>query len=295
MVPSARRRNHPGRWVTQGWSGEHWRARSRATSIPCRSASATKRARSARVPRSGWIAVGPPSTAPTAQGEPTSPGSGSVLCCGPCGSSARSGGRGGDRRCRSPSQRWPGSGRPRSRKVPPQRLPALRKKRKPCHRAEKAEGPGLGGRASHGLAAGWPRDAIRRSTVSAPPRRARRRVDEPRPASLARLDGLRSRAARVPSACRSASSVLGSPAAPSAIRAPSSSSRPTSWPASMRTWRSPSQVPYRSGIARISKLRPHPGRDRGPPRNGRRPPRASPPRATRRNPRRRSVRAGPIP
>ncbi len=34
IVPSGRWRNHSGCSVTHGWSGEHWKARSRATSMP---------------------------------------------------------------------------------------------------------------------------------------------------------------------------------------------------------------------------------------------------------------------
>ncbi len=72
MVPSTRWVNHSGCLFTQGWSGEHWRAKSIATSR-CRAvASATKWSKSSSVPRSGWIASWPPSGEPIAHGEPTS-------------------------------------------------------------------------------------------------------------------------------------------------------------------------------------------------------------------------------
>lgn len=72
IVPSARLRNHSGCSLTHGWSGEHWSAKSSATSIRSSRARATKRSKSSNVPRSGWIVSWPPAAEPIAQGEPTS-------------------------------------------------------------------------------------------------------------------------------------------------------------------------------------------------------------------------------
>ena len=62
-----------GARATQGWSGEHWKARSSATSISRSRAAATSASKSASVPSSGWIAVWPPSLEPMAHGLPGSP------------------------------------------------------------------------------------------------------------------------------------------------------------------------------------------------------------------------------
>jgi hypothetical protein len=74
MEPSGRWRNHSGCSRIHGWSGEHWIARSRASSIPSDSALPRSRSKSVNVPSAGWIAVWPPSAAPIAHGQPTSPG-----------------------------------------------------------------------------------------------------------------------------------------------------------------------------------------------------------------------------
>ena len=73
-VPSGRCSNHSGCSVSQGWSAEHWMAKSRAMSSPSRRASATMRSKAASSPSSGCRVVWPPSTPPTAQGLPGSSG-----------------------------------------------------------------------------------------------------------------------------------------------------------------------------------------------------------------------------
>ena len=50
MLPSGRCRNQAGCSFTQGWSGEAWKARSMATSMPRAEAAATRERKSARVP-----------------------------------------------------------------------------------------------------------------------------------------------------------------------------------------------------------------------------------------------------
>ena len=71
IVPSGRWRNHSGCSVTHGWSGEHWNARSSASSMPCVARAARPaRSKSSSVPSSGWTAVWPPSAAPIAHGLP---------------------------------------------------------------------------------------------------------------------------------------------------------------------------------------------------------------------------------
>ena len=82
-VPSGRRWNHSGYSASQGWSGEHWMAKSRAISMPRSRARAARRSRSARVPSSGWTAVWPPSGPPIAQGLPGSPGPATSVLLGP--------------------------------------------------------------------------------------------------------------------------------------------------------------------------------------------------------------------
>src|SRR5665648_1284211 len=72
MLPSTRVVNHSGWAVTQGWSGEHCRARSRATSRPSSRARATKKSKSSKVPSSAWMASWPPWAEPVAYGEPGS-------------------------------------------------------------------------------------------------------------------------------------------------------------------------------------------------------------------------------
>src|SRR5437899_95240 len=74
MVPSGRRWNHSGCSRMYGWSGEHWKAMSSATSMPRSFAELTKRRKSSRVPSCGWIALCPPSGPPMAHGLPTSSG-----------------------------------------------------------------------------------------------------------------------------------------------------------------------------------------------------------------------------
>ena len=69
-------------------------------------AASTRCSTSAIVPRSGWTAVWPPSTAPIAHGLPRILGARRrSRCCGPCGASCRSGGSAGGRRRRNPSPR----------------------------------------------------------------------------------------------------------------------------------------------------------------------------------------------
>lgn len=72
IVPSARWRNHSGCFSTQGWSGEHWSAKSSAISRSSSRARATKASKSSIVPRSGWTASCPPSVEPMAHGTPGS-------------------------------------------------------------------------------------------------------------------------------------------------------------------------------------------------------------------------------
>ena len=74
IVPSGRWKNHSGCSRTQGWSGEHWMAKSSATSRPRARARATKRSKSSSVPSSGCTARWPPSGPPIAHGLPGSPG-----------------------------------------------------------------------------------------------------------------------------------------------------------------------------------------------------------------------------
>src|SRR5438132_9953395 len=59
IVPSGRWKNHSGCSATHGWSGEHWIAKSSATSRPRLRARSTNRSKSSRVPSSGWTAVWP--------------------------------------------------------------------------------------------------------------------------------------------------------------------------------------------------------------------------------------------
>ncbi|CFP65603.1 Uncharacterised protein [Bordetella pertussis] len=66
IEPSARCSNQSGWRCSQGWSGEHWIAKSSATSMPCAAAACTSRAKSARVPSCGWMASWPPSGEPIA-------------------------------------------------------------------------------------------------------------------------------------------------------------------------------------------------------------------------------------
>src|SRR2546422_6480395 len=54
IVPSGRWKNHSGCSATHGWSGEHWIAKSSATSRPRLRARSTNRSKSSRVPSSGW-------------------------------------------------------------------------------------------------------------------------------------------------------------------------------------------------------------------------------------------------
>src|SRR5689334_23125033 len=75
-VPSGRRLNQSGCSFSHGWSGEHWIAKSSATSTFASFAAATIASKSSHVPRSGWIASCPPPSEPIAHGEPTSSGSG---------------------------------------------------------------------------------------------------------------------------------------------------------------------------------------------------------------------------
>lgn len=83
MDPSERWWNHSGCSVTQGWSGEHWRAKSSAISIRRVRAVATKWSKSSIVPRSGCTASCPPSAEPMAQGTPGSSAPGERLLFGP--------------------------------------------------------------------------------------------------------------------------------------------------------------------------------------------------------------------
>src|ERR1700674_4346831 len=70
IEPSGRWRNHCGCSRTHGWSGEHWIAKSSATSIPRRLAAELKRSKSPSVPIDGSIAVCPPASLPIAHGLP---------------------------------------------------------------------------------------------------------------------------------------------------------------------------------------------------------------------------------
>ena len=74
-VPSGRRWNQSGCSRSQGWSGEHWIAKSRAISRSFSRAAMTSPSKSASVPSSGLTAVCPPSAPPIAHGLPGSPGS----------------------------------------------------------------------------------------------------------------------------------------------------------------------------------------------------------------------------
>ncbi len=69
--------------MTHGWSGEHWNARSRASSISWRFSSASRCSRSSNVPSSGWIAVCPPASDPIAHGLPGSSGPAAAVLFGP--------------------------------------------------------------------------------------------------------------------------------------------------------------------------------------------------------------------
>ncbi len=103
--PSGRWRNQAGCSRTQGWSGAAWKARSSAISIPFDCAAVTRRSKSAKVPRDGWMALCPPSALPIAHGLPGS-SVGRLSCCSrPCGARNRSGGSAAGTRRRSPSPR----------------------------------------------------------------------------------------------------------------------------------------------------------------------------------------------
>ena len=67
--------NHSGALFTHGWSGEHWRAKSRATSILFFAATLRKSSKSFIVPSSGLMASWPPSLLPIPHGTPGSVGS----------------------------------------------------------------------------------------------------------------------------------------------------------------------------------------------------------------------------
>src|SRR5216684_7690860 len=81
--PSGRWRNHCGCSLTHGWSGEHWIAKSSATSIPSFAVVAAKWLKSSRVPSDGSIAVWPPSALPIAHGLPGPAPSDTSLLLGP--------------------------------------------------------------------------------------------------------------------------------------------------------------------------------------------------------------------
>src|SRR5215203_7002373 len=65
--PSGRQSNHSGCSLIQGWSGEHWIAKSSAISRPCACAASTSRRKSSNEPSSGWIASCPPSCEPRSE------------------------------------------------------------------------------------------------------------------------------------------------------------------------------------------------------------------------------------
>src|ERR1700733_2654203 len=74
IEPSGRMTNQSGCSATQGWSGEHWKAMSSASSIPRLRVAATSELKSRRVPSSGAIDLWPPSFEPMAHGLPGSSG-----------------------------------------------------------------------------------------------------------------------------------------------------------------------------------------------------------------------------
>ena len=74
IVPSGRWANHSGCSVTHGWSGVHWKAMSRASSMPRSRHAEASLTTSSTVPSSGWTAVWPPSGPPIAHGLPVSSG-----------------------------------------------------------------------------------------------------------------------------------------------------------------------------------------------------------------------------
>ena len=83
IVPSGRWANHVGCSVTHGWSGVHWKAMSRASSMPRRWHSSASLTTSSTVPSSGCTAVCPPSGAPIAHGLPVSSDDGVVVLLRP--------------------------------------------------------------------------------------------------------------------------------------------------------------------------------------------------------------------
>ncbi len=105
MEPSGRWWNHSGCLCTHGWSGEHCRAKSRATSMPRSRARATKRVKSSSVPSRGWTASWPPSGSRSPTARRRRRGRRPGCCSGPCGRWCRWGGSGAGRRRRSPSRR----------------------------------------------------------------------------------------------------------------------------------------------------------------------------------------------
>ncbi len=102
IVPSGRQSNHSGCCLIQGWSGEHWMAKSSAISRPCACAAATRRRKSSKRAELGMDGVVAALVASRSRrGCRDRPAPASACCCGPCGWSGRSGGSAGSRARRS--------------------------------------------------------------------------------------------------------------------------------------------------------------------------------------------------
>ncbi len=113
---------------SQGWSGEHWMAKSSAISRPCSRAAADQPAEILRACRAaGWIASCPPSRAADGIGAAEDhPVRASARCCGPCGWSCRSDGSAGNTGRRSPCRGRAAGGRSRRRSAVPRGSPMRR-------------------------------------------------------------------------------------------------------------------------------------------------------------------------
>ena len=109
-MPSARMVNHSGCSLTHGWSGEHCRARSSATSMPSSRVAATNASKSSMVPRSGWIGVVPAVLGADRPRRARVAGSGAQgVVAALAEGRRRSGGSAAGRRRRSPSSATAGS------------------------------------------------------------------------------------------------------------------------------------------------------------------------------------------
>ena len=94
--------------ASHGWSGEHWSARSSASSIPCAwSASTSVREVAPRRRDRGRSRRGRPRRRRSPTGCRRRRAPPARCCCGPCGSSCRSGGSAGGRGRRSRARRAP--------------------------------------------------------------------------------------------------------------------------------------------------------------------------------------------